>query len=361
MRRPGGSVLIALIVCAAVAGCGKRGDPLPPLRPVPAAVTQFDVRRGPAGAEIALVVPDTNADETTPPAISRVDVFARTVPAGTPPPAVAQLMGDPENLFRQLTVREAEAPETGLPTVVPGERVVLTDTTFVPETPSTSVRYYVAVGVAGTGAGRRGRPSRVVAMPLGDLPPAPAAITLTYDETSLHVTWEPAAAGQRFEVYRMAPSLDPATTERLTPTAIQTTTFDVPVTFGERACFSVGALVETAGVTLAGMPSPAQCVLPVDTYPPPAPTGVRVVAEGGAITVLWDPVDASDLAGYVVLRGGADGGELTPLFRDPIATTTFRDTTVVAGQVYAYAVYAVDRSDPPNVSQLSDRQSATAR
>jgi hypothetical protein len=44
-----------------------------------------------------------------------------------------------------------------------------------------------------------------------------------------------------------------------------------------------------------------------------------------------------------------------------MTATTYRDTTAQAGFTYAYAVYAVDRASPPNVSPLSDRQVVTVR
>jgi hypothetical protein len=72
-------------------------------------------------------------------------------------------------------------------------------------------------------------------------------------------------------------------------------------------------------------------------------------------------VQASDLAGYVVLRGEGSAAALLPLFREPIKETTYRDTTAVAGATYSYAVYSVDSSPAANVSPLSARETVTVR
>ena len=48
----------------------------------------------------------------------------------------------------------------------------------------------------------------------------------------------------------------------------------------------------------------------VDTYPPPAPTGLVAVGSGGGVSLIWEPVSAPDLGGYLVLRGG-EGGPAT--------------------------------------------------
>ena len=72
-------------------------------------------------------------------------------------------------------------------------------------------------------------------------------------------------------------------------------------------------------------------------------------------------VEAADLAGYVVLRGEAAGGELLPLFEAPLRESTYRDTAAKPGVRYAYAVVAVDKATPPNRSSLSNRVEETAR
>jgi hypothetical protein len=404
----------------AAAGCGKRGDPLPPLRPLPGRVEDLSVRRSATRLEVSFTVPAANADGTTPPAVDRIDLYARTIPAGYPAPTATQLMADPSNVVTRLQVRPAEAVQAAPPTAAaapavaprrPGEAVLLVDPMIagmggpitptvaaapaaptsaatspaaIPPVPSASsppaaaagsapvppapaalpavaTRYYVAIGVTGTGRGRSGPASPVVAVALGELPAAPAGVSATHDETRIILSWQPAGSGQLFRVFRTGATFDAASAEALTPAPIAETRFEMPVEFGRQSCFSIQALQVASAVQAEGVPSPPQCLLPTDSYPPPAPGGLRAIQEPDGITLLWTAVTAADLAGYIVIRGEATAQTLQPITGSPVTATTYRDTTAQPGMTYAYAVYAVDRASPPNVSAASERQVLTVR
>jgi hypothetical protein len=365
------------------------------LRPVPAEIADLAVRRTRDRFEVSFSVPAANADGSTPPAVDRVEVYARTLPAGSPAPSAAALVADPSNVVVRLAVRPAvaegaapPAPQPGganseaaraLPR--PGERTAIVDTSPALLTPRAlseappaasagelpaaggppPTRYYVALGIAGTGRGRPGPTSAVIAVPLGELPPAPAGVSATYDERQVTLAWQPAAAGQRFRVLRTGPAYDATTAQSLTPQPIEETSFGLPVEFDRQVCFSIQAVTVAGGLTAEGVPSPPQCLVPADTYPPPPPQGLEAIQEAEGITLIWTAVAAPDLAGYIVLRGDASAATLQPLFTEPLTTTTYRDTTAQAGAMYAYAVHAVDRRTPPNASPPSDRQVVTVR
>jgi fibronectin type 3 domain-containing protein len=76
--------------------------------------------------------------------------------------------------------------------------------------------------------------------------------------------------------------------------------------------------------------------------------------------LIWEPNTEKDLAGYLVLRGES-GGPLSPLTKEPIQETTYRDTTVRPGTTYEYAVVAVDNAPTPNRSDYSNRVTEVAR
>jgi hypothetical protein len=65
---PGRSRLIAglLLVVASVGACGKKGNPLPPLRPVPARIADLTAVRTRGQVELQFTVPAVNLDGTTP-------------------------------------------------------------------------------------------------------------------------------------------------------------------------------------------------------------------------------------------------------------------------------------------------------
>jgi hypothetical protein len=88
---------------------------------------------------------------------------------------------------------------------------------------------------------------------------------------------------------------------------------------------------------------------------------LRAIQEGSAVALVWTRVEAADLSGYIILRGDGAGENMQPLLSAPVQGTSYRDGTVQPGVTYVYAVYAVDRATPPNVSQLSARQTVSVR
>jgi hypothetical protein len=346
-------------------GCGKRGDPLPPLRPVPARIEDLAAMRLPDRVELHWTIPAANMDGTTPPAVDRVDLFAVTLPSESPAPGAEAIVDGRQLIARMIVRRDAQGPPAaGAPPdtrPVPGERATFVDRAPVEGADGPQTRHYVAIAAAGaSGNGRPGPPSPVVSVPLGALPSPPAGVTLTHDETNIRLSWEPAEASQVYRVYRTAavPTEPPAL---VTSEPLAATELAVPVAFGRESCFSVQPLRMLDQVTIVGAASPPQCITPTDSYPPPVPTGLQVVQEGSAVTLIWTPVTAADLAGYIVLRGDATGQTLQPLVQAPVQATTFRDENVQTGVGYAYAVYAVDNSPAQNASAPSARQTITVR
>ncbi|WP_159451396.1 PQQ-dependent sugar dehydrogenase [Demequina sp. NBRC 110054] len=98
-----------------------------------------------------------------------------------------------------------------------------------------------------------------------------------------------------------------------------------------------------ASAEVSGLPE----VFVPDTTAPEAPTGLAATAGEGSVTLAWDEVTASDLAGYHVFRAESSG-VIDVASDDPVATVTsagFIDDTVVNGTEYFYVVTAFDDSD----------------
>ena len=345
-----------------VTGCGKKGNPLPPIRPVPARVADLSAHRVGDRIDLQLTVPNANADATSPLTITRVEIFRAPVLEGAAPLSQAQIMGRSRNLIAEIDVRRPDGPALtadGTPVPVPGEKITVSDRIDSNQAASATAWSYLAVATAGRG--RRGQTSAIVTVPIGPLPAAPEGLTFTQTETTLTLSWKPAAAGHVFNVFAVASATDQAPGELLTPKPLTTGTFAMPIQFGRERCLVVQTFIAAAGALVDGARSGVTCVTPADTFPPPAPTKLAATVDSGAVTLTWTPVVSADLAGYVVLRGDATGIDMRPLQRDPIRETTFRDTTVQPGQTYTYSVYAADNAPTPNISQQSNREVVTAR
>lgn len=264
-------------------------------------------------------------------------------------------------------------------------------------------RFYMAIPFSPRG--RAGPPSPVSEFPLSDVPAPPANLVAGYTESVLTVSWdpsgglvgflldqprsvEPAPTGDddpeperaapdaappvpgptRYNVYRdeppaatspvaATPRADAARPVPINPVPLEAPAFTGPVEFGQERCYVVRAIRVTGSATTESDASPPLCLIAEDRFPPAPPSRLTAVPARGIISLLWEGSDASDLAGYLVLRGVPGDATLRPITPAPVTDTRFIDTSVVAGRRYVYAVAAVDAAG--NVSDASNRVEET--
>jgi hypothetical protein len=245
--RIGAAACLSAVVVAG--GCGKKGPPLAPLRPVPAPVLELVARRMGGDVHIQFRIPDTNTDKTTPAQIARVEVHAITgaatdstgrpldertfvrrgefvsavdvkpppaeengetadEPAATPPPDPRPGQNDVALVVETLTPEDfqpigpEETEDESGPAAPPPVIRVTPPLVGVPDEGQVA-RTYLVFGV--TGREQFGAPA-TVAVPLVPVPPAPAAPAITYTESTLQVAWD-RPAGLRHPVQGGPPSV----------------------------------------------------------------------------------------------------------------------------------------------------------
>lgn len=388
------SICVLLLLASA---CGRKQDPLPPLRPVPNVVAGVSARRAGDRIELHFTLPSANQDGSTPLALERVDVYARSVPEGSPAPSNDQII-DKQNLVGTVSVRppesdkpakpgksETEKPKDDRPAA--GEPASLVDRippgppaplpppkrppgagslspvnpptpAAPPAPPRPPTRYLMIVPVSPKG--HTGRPTSI-AVPLTPAQAAPTGVTMTNDETTLKMVWQPGVENQSFRVYEVDSAGREAAPGLLTPTPLGAPEFSEPVEFGKERCLAVRGVETRGNVTIETDATAPACKTPVDTFAPPVPTNLDAFADTGFVTLTWDPVKAQDLGGYLVLRREGSNDRLQQLTPEPITQTAYKDTAVRAGATYEYAVVAIDQSTPPNRSAASAVKTVTAR
>jgi fibronectin type 3 domain-containing protein len=138
----------------------------------------------------------------------------------------------------------------------------------------------------------------------------------------------------------------------------QTTYTDAPA-YGTYE-YRITAVVVASPPRIESDPSSAVTATFKDLVPPPTPTGLTVLVETGAVRLVWDPVEAADLAGYKVYRIEGSGIPISgiskplPLTPTAITTTYYRDTGVVLGISYYYQVSAIDKSGNESAPAKTD-------
>lgn len=363
LRGASATSLAALLLVS----CGSKGDPLPPYRPAPAKAEGLSATRVQDGAiTLTFKVPAANQDGTAPADITAIRVFAITKPAGDPPPTADDLAGGGD-ATRVATISLRTPPLGGAaqtatpappPDPLPGDEITWDDETEAKTVyPTPMVRYYAVAGVSRRN--RVGAVSEVIAVPLTAVPDAPSNLTASFTETAIKLDWLGAKAATRYRVYEVKDGQPVAAlnAEPQTGTSFE----DSRLEFGVERCYLVRSAVASTGASLESAAAGPVCITPRDVFPPPTPANLTAVAGTGAVSLIWDAVDAADFAGYLVLRAEAPGDTLLPLFETPITDTTYKDATTVAGTRYVYAVVAVDKATPPNRSPESNRVEETGR
>ncbi len=88
-----------------------------------------------------------------------------------------------------------------------------------------------------------------------------------------------------------------------------------------------------------------------------APPAAQAPAATASLTFQWDPVGASDLAGYKIYRSTTAGTYGSPIATLSASTTTYQMTNLTKGVTYFFAVSAYDANG--NESPFSNEQSRT--
>lgn len=480
--------LFLLVGLPAIAACGKKGPPLPPLQLTPGRVEELAIARREESVRVRLKVPSSTSDGKQTRDIAAIEVYGLSGKAEDPfgrslgtddllkyatlvgrtavkPPPLEPTPEDEEKAEKAeqkglppkpqppfdprpgqgdyIIMNEVITPELMKPWVHPKQKNTEEKKKDVP--PGTPLwwpaqedefsRMYVAIAL--NKHGRHGPLSNRVAMPLMDPPGPPGTPITSHTAEAIGVMWtEPTTGLKRatqapatpdvlpskpvvqgaspttynvYEAKRIAPGTMPAaaaapssangtaasgsgpggtaaafapppkpeivagpggdfvlSTTPLNTNPLPTAAFgDVRLAFGQERCYAIRATEKFGSASVESTPSGVACITPTDKFAPAAPKNLSAVGGENGVSLIWEPNTEADLAGYIVQRGEvpADGSapKLTPLTPQPIAETTYRDGTARPGVRYVYAVVAVDRAAPANVSEASNLVEATVR
>jgi hypothetical protein len=370
--------LLLVLTIAAVA-CGKRGDPRPPVPIIPQATSDLVVTQRASNVILSWSYPSVTTAGRPLTAIRRIQVFryVEELPVATmgrDPNAILPGDVDPTlpqpvalfsrvptltaTQFARLSTKIESIESANLPAATTGARLFYTDTPKFRSTDGRPVRVTYAVVTEGEDArGPFSNLATIVPLPVG-VPPAgvtakaePAGVVLSWTAPATSVTGAEAPIVMGYNIYRGAAG---TTGEELgnpvNSALIKGTTYtDVPP-YGEHE-YRVTAVASSGTTDIQSDPSAAARVTFKDLVPPPAPKTIDALVETKLVRLIWDAVDAPDLAGYRLFRAegvghGSDIKEIgtIPLNGAPLTTTTFSDPGVDLGIAYRYGVAAVDKS-----------------
>ena len=380
-----GRTLLALALLVAAGGCGKKGDPSPPLPRGANAIKDLAVEQEGGAAVLTFSYPDRLSNGQLLTDLTAIEIFrlAGATPAMAGPPAPAPGGGAgvldrapgggarraalaarmAEETFYREAVAVAKLSVAELARATRGATIVYRDPllALLAKSASPPSLGYAVVTVRKTGDRS---PLSNIAIVAPEIPPGPPEIlAVTPEEGRVCLEWlapeqdmagRPAAIGG-YKIYRRALSDDEYGAPLNAAPWPGTCYIDTTAPYGEPIVYTARATLPEKP-RIEGLPAVEAGLDYRDIYPPAAPRRLDALSEGKLVRLVWDPVAAPDLAGYIVFRAEGDGApvRLTP---QPIQDSFLNDEAVKPGVRYRYAVRAIDTSGnlgPPSPEAVAE-------
>ena len=375
--RVGLLLLPGLLSAGLVGGCGKKGPPLAPIVPTPAAIADLAPRRLGDSVQVRFTVPAANLDGTTPANLDRIEVYGFTglLPSDVREMKDATLVGTVQ-VQRHVTAEEREEwekkgleppPNPGVPAgAVANVTEVLTAESLVPVVPKKPkkvvvppvdpvevfhplvgpvpdvrpVRFYVARGISRKKV--KGPLSIRPSLSLEAPPTPPLDVRAEYSEKAVTLSWLPPAEQRKpiqepFVAGTMVTLPPPPDSNTRLVAAAIARSWVVPADAGTSMSMpGVAALFVVPSV------EPAEpSAEPVEPLAEPVPTAAPAPPLEHSAAFLTTAVSR------LLARAPAEAPVPDPIAREILPATPKGVATSV---VFTYNVYlAVDPSAPPPV------------
>ena len=322
-------ILLTLAAATLLVACGRKGDPLPPLRYIPTPARDLSLHQQGGVFILNMGYPQTTTTGLTLPGLDEVEVWWLRAPnAGTLELDARTFAARSELL---LGLRGAE-----LSSSVIGDRI---ETRFPipPEVESADQLVFATRSVSSTG--EPSDYSNLVQIRFAPAPAPPTGLELTPLEEGVRLDWN-APDDVAIHVFRR-----PATARRyggpLRRLDAGTSTFvDTGVNYGRRYIYAVRSIAG-ADPLVESDPSAEREIEYRDVFAPAPPQSVVALGEVGGARLVLEESPTADTAGYVIYRQDPEA-DFRRVNDEPHPRLEFRDSGLTPGLTYRYYVTAVD-------------------
>lgn len=325
--------LMGVAVLTALAGCGRKSEPLPPLIEVPETTSDLAVRQDGADAVLTWSFPQLTRAGRRLVDLARIEVWRLDVPAGQEQVGAGaagvelrrQLMLSRGRLIARLEGRELE-------TATRGAMLEVRDTLSPAPPGQVAPTFWYAV----RSRRRDGTPSalsNIAAWQVKAIPPAVQGLEAAPTAAGISLSWQEVPEAT-YEVERIGVS---ATAWQTVSPSMHPQPSFVDATAAQSATWRYRVRAIIQGVW--GPPSQEVRVAYPDVYPPAPVTNLVCLPEGNAVHLRWDAPAEPNLLFRVFRRRGEAWLHLIDDGREP----RFSDLDPPAGDA-EYAVKSVDAS-----------------
>jgi hypothetical protein len=339
-------------------GCGKIGDPLPPIPRAPLIVDDLSVAQ--EGTELVLQLPIIRSPRS--PRLQRIDVY-RLIESANDPLGVTQ-----EQFSANATIIDSILGDE-----VPLEKSIITKNDVLDfKNGARDLRYRYAVRLITSSGAAADFSNYALITPLFDLASPPSGFKAELREKEIEITWEAPKTNENgtspanvvaYNIYR---SVENGPLIKLNDEPLQDLRYiDTRFEFGKKyeyALRALSTLTNDASVNNAieSNASKPLTLTPKDTFSPSAPAPITIASIGGLVSLYWPLNAEADVAGYNVYRSSVENApadkwvKINPQLHK---TASFRDDKVEVGKQYYYQITAVDAYG--NESARSETKSET--
>jgi hypothetical protein len=312
--------LVALAAALSLLGCGKKVAPQAPLQVVPARPDSLVLAQEGTDIVLRFSYPKKTVTGEALTDLSKVSVYRELVAARpdakAPPPPEGPARAREEQTFKLRAQKILELSRADLDESTVGSEVIARDTLIPLFEEKKLGKVFLRYAVSATrGAKGTGDLSPLTSI-LPVIPPGnPVHLVADVEERRVCLSWlapvdmldgtrPPTVKG--YVIYRRKPGEDeygaPLGIALKAPLYVDETALS-----GQRYLYTVRASDRAELPLVLGPPADEILVDTTDVFAPAMPDGLLVLVEQGANRVLWNPVLASDLAGYRVFRREPDG------------------------------------------------------
>ena len=356
-RRLAKIAIWALVLGCLASACGKKGDPLPPLRSIPLTTSDLEVRQQGRQILLDMAYPSTTASGLVLGGIDAVELLELIKPV---PPPVAE--SDEPVPLPSAEAREIDAGGrtlltlrgSELATAVVGDRIQirLPLAESLPDEPVANIFAVRTIKGNETSAVS----NRVTLVPI-EPPPPPSNLRAQPTADGIELTWEAGEDTDGFDIFRRSAQIRGYGEPIRRVDGAERSYLDSSARFDERYIYTVRTVASVDPLIHSDEAGEREIEYE-DHFAPPLPKNIVALAERAAIRLRWEPSVADDVAGYVIYRR-EPGRNFSQLTDRPITRTEYFDRGLSSGLTYAYRLRVIDHKG--NESELSQPVETTTR